>query len=104
MREDGLSSLPDHRPYLAFAGFVAKSQSSLVIKDLIHRLASLSVSVLLTGESGTGKTTIAHVIHGTSQRRESQIVTFSCAALSEEMEAAELFGVARGVGSAAGRH
>ncbi len=98
-----MSGLPDYRPYLAFEGFVTKSLSSLAIKDLIHRLASLPIPVLLTGESGTGKTTIAHVIHSASRRRDSPIVAFSCAALSADMEAAELFGLGRGTGSAAAR-
>ena len=62
----------------------------------IERYARASHHVLLTGERGTGKTTIARQIHDKSTRRKKQFVSLNCATLKEELVEAELFGYEKG--------
>lgn len=66
------------------------------IKKIIRRAALIDSTVLLTGESGTGKTLIAKIIHNLSSRRDSSFVTISCAAIPENLLEAELFGYEKG--------
>ena len=62
----------------------------------IKRLAASPFNVLLTGETGTGKTTIAKEIHHRSARAKKQFLDFNCAALPEHLAEAELFGYKKG--------
>ena len=64
--------------------------------ETIERYARVSHHVLLTGERGTGKTTIARQIHDKSVRRHKQFVSLNCATLKEELVEAELFGYEKG--------
>ncbi len=64
--------------------------------EKIERYARVSHHVLLTGERGTGKTTIARQIHDKSVRRHKQFVSLNCATLKEELVEAELFGYEKG--------
>ena len=64
--------------------------------EKIERYARVSYHVLLTGERGTGKTTIARQIHDKSARRHKQFVSLNCATLKEELVEAELFGYEKG--------
>ena len=64
--------------------------------EKIERYARTGHHVLLTGERGTGKTTIARQIHEKSSRRHKQFVSFNCATLKEELVEAELFGYEKG--------
>jgi DNA-binding NtrC family response regulator len=82
---------------------VAKSASALAVRQKILQLADTKIPILVTGESGTGKTTVAHVVHGISSRRTHPIVSFPCAALHEDIGHSELFGLGKGFGSATGR-
>ena len=52
----------------------------------------MAVSVLITGETGTGKEVIANAIHHTSQRRDGPIVRVQCGAVPDTLLDAELFG------------
>ncbi|MCB1599004.1 MAG: sigma 54-interacting transcriptional regulator [Xanthomonadales bacterium] len=60
------------------------------------RVAGSEIHVLIRGESGTGKELLARHIHALSSRRDAAFVAVNCAAFSEEMLEAELFGVVRG--------
>jgi two-component system NtrC family response regulator len=60
------------------------------------RVAGSEIHVLIRGESGTGKELLARHIHAQSTRRNATFVAVNCAAFSEEMLEAELFGVVRG--------
>lgn len=82
----------------SFAG-ISRQPNNPKIEALnlkIERYARASHHVLLTGERGTGKTTIARRIHDKSTRRKKQFVSLNCATLSEELARAELFGYEKG--------
>ena len=64
--------------------------------DVLEKVAGHDVSVLLRGESGTGKGVLARVLHARSPRRERPFVVVNCPTLSEELLASELFGHVRG--------
>jgi DNA-binding NtrC family response regulator len=64
--------------------------------ELVHTIADTMATVLITGESGTGKTMLAHYIHTHSHRRGGPFVKISCGALSETLLESELFGHVRG--------
>jgi len=85
--------------------------SSMAVKQLlakVDRLSSLKENVLISGESGTGKSTLARYIHQKSENRDGAFVSVSCAALPKDLLEAELFGHEKGaftgaVASRAGR-
>ncbi|HEX6973292.1 MAG TPA: sigma-54 dependent transcriptional regulator [Vicinamibacterales bacterium] len=77
-------------------GLVGKSR---VMRDLFHLLetiAATSSTVLITGETGTGKELAARAIHHSSPRRANRFVAINCSAIPETLLEAELFGHVRG--------
>ena len=66
------------------------------VKNLIEKVADSDLTVLITGENGTGKELIAKEIYRKSDRRKSEFVTISCASLPDEMVERELFGYEKG--------
>ncbi|HLH32156.1 MAG TPA: sigma-54-dependent Fis family transcriptional regulator, partial [Terriglobia bacterium] len=67
------------------------------IRTIIDKTAETSVSVLITGENGTGKELSARAVHYTSARRAKPFVAVNCAALPEPLVESELFGIEKGV-------
>jgi NtrC-family two-component system response regulator AlgB len=64
--------------------------------DLAFKAAATPATILLLGESGTGKTVIARALHERSPQKENAFVTVSCPSLSRELLESELFGHAKG--------
>lgn len=62
------------------------------IRELVEKIASTNVTILLTGEDGTGKSLVARAIHQTSSRFNESFLQFDCAVTSEEFLGIELFG------------
>ena len=74
----------------------AESPAMRRVLSMVERVADCNVPVLITGESGVGKTVLARHIHGTSSRRSRPFLKVDCAALRAEPLEAELFGHERG--------
>ncbi|MEE9402733.1 MAG: sigma-54 dependent transcriptional regulator, partial [Desulfobacteria bacterium] len=79
-----------------FDNIIGKSKPMLAVFDIIQKVAHTKATVLVTGESGSGKELIAKAIHFNSPRRNKPFVAVSCAALSETLLESELFGHERG--------
>jgi transcriptional regulator with GAF, ATPase, and Fis domain len=80
----------------SFSGVIARSQQMVRVLRLVLDLESSEATVLITGESGTGKGLLAHAIHTHSPRRGGRLVEVNCAALPETLLESELFGHVRG--------
>ena len=75
---------------------VFQSQLMQNVVRTIERIAPSDVTVLITGESGSGKEVIADLIHNLSSRSKNKIVKVNCAALPRELIESELFGSVKG--------
>lgn len=64
--------------------------------EQVRAVASLTTTVLVTGETGTGKTRLSRLIHGLSDRRNKPFLALNCGALSESLIDTELFGHVKG--------
>jgi two-component system, NtrC family, response regulator HydG len=76
--------------------FVGRSGAIREVLDIVQRLAPTDAPVLLTGETGTGKSQIAKLLHGQSGRAGGPFVSINCAALPEALLESELFGHTKG--------
>jgi transcriptional regulator with GAF, ATPase, and Fis domain len=77
-------------------GFVGKNQSVQQLCSMVRLVAQRDTTVLITGESGTGKDLIARALHQLSGRRLKPFVVINCAAIPEALLEAELFGFVKG--------
>jgi transcriptional regulator with PAS, ATPase and Fis domain len=75
------------------APLIGRSQAMRSLRERIERVAAVSVTVLIEGESGSGKELVARQIHELSARRRGPFVAVNCAALVETLLEAELFGI-----------
>jgi NtrC-family two-component system response regulator AlgB len=87
------SRLADETPEIDLS---SESPELREVVDALSRAAHSDATVLLRGESGTGKGVLAHALHERSDRRARPFVTVNCPTLSEELLASELFGHAKG--------
>jgi two-component system, NtrC family, response regulator len=77
-------------------GIIGSSPNMKACLNHLAQAASCEMSVLITGETGTGKELFARAIHTNSSRANASFVTVDCAALSEHIVEAELFGAVKG--------
>ncbi|MFO7676291.1 MAG: sigma 54-interacting transcriptional regulator [bacterium] len=76
--------------------FIGRSRAMREVYQVVDQIAETDCTVLLTGETGTGKGVIAQLIHARSERRGRALVTINCGALPEPLLESELFGHVRG--------
>jgi len=79
-----------------FANIIGRSESMLDVFKMIETVARTNSTILLTGESGTGKGLVAQAVHFHSLRREKPMVSLNCGAVPEALLESELFGHMRG--------
>jgi two-component system, NtrC family, response regulator HydG len=79
-----------------FEGVVGSSLLMNKVIDLLKRIAPTNATVLIQGETGTGKELVAQAIHQNSPRKNKAFVALNCAALSENILESELFGHVKG--------
>ncbi len=77
-------------------GFIGESPPMLALKQLIAQVAPEKATVLITGETGTGKELVAKAIHAASQRKNGLFVAINCAAIPADILESELFGHEKG--------
>ena len=77
-------------------GFLTQSPEMLRVLETAERVATTDATILLTGESGTGKSLLARLVHGASPRRDSPLVTVDFGSIHETLLESELFGVRQG--------
>ena len=79
-----------------FSNIIGRSAAMLDVFKMIETVARTNSTILLTGESGTGKGLVAQAIHFHSLRREKPMVSLNCGAMPETLLESELFGHMRG--------
>lgn len=85
-----MGTMPYHRK------FVTQNPQTLQILEMAHNVASTEATVLINGESGTGKTLLAKLIHESSHRASGPFVTVDCTSFQESLLESELFGHKKG--------
>lgn len=88
---------------LQVPGILGRSQAMRHLLETVALVAPAEATVLITGESGTGKGIIARAIHANSSRREKPLVEINCAAIPEALMESELFGHEKGAFTGASR-
>jgi len=90
-----------YRRRLKLPGLVGKSAALAEVFQEIELVARLNVSLMITGETGTGKSLVAQAIHNNSPRDSGPFVALNCAAIPEDLLESELFGARKGSHSTA---
>ena len=88
--------LLSHTAYTPLDGLIANSRNMIELCRSAEKVAPTDATVLLLGETGTGKEVIAHAIHDLSDNREGPFVAINCAAIPENLLESELFGHEKG--------
>ncbi|HTT11444.1 MAG TPA: sigma 54-interacting transcriptional regulator [Burkholderiaceae bacterium] len=91
------------RPKYTFASFIGSSPATAEVKRQARRAAATDSTVLLLGETGTGKELLAHAIHAASSRADKPFIGINLAAVPDTLIEAEFFGVAPGAFTGAER-
>jgi len=79
-----------------FEGIIGKSPAMARLFQLLETVSRTTSTILITGETGTGKEVVARAIHHSSARRQQRFVALNCSAIPETLLEAELFGHVRG--------
>ncbi len=80
----------------SFRNIVGKNEALRKVIEQVKTISNTPASVLITGETGTGKELIAKVIHFLSDRRDNKFISVNCAAIPENLLESELFGYKKG--------
>ena len=75
---------------------LGRSTAMRAVLDLVQRIANMRTTVLITGESGSGKERVARAVHDASERRDKPFLVVNCGALPEALMESELFGHEKG--------
>ncbi|MCP3850833.1 MAG: sigma-54-dependent Fis family transcriptional regulator [Gammaproteobacteria bacterium] len=78
------------------SGMIGDCKEMQVINSLIHKVAPMNTSILILGETGTGKELVARAVHEFSDRNSSALISINCAAIAENLIESELFGYDKG--------
>jgi DNA-binding NtrC family response regulator/tetratricopeptide (TPR) repeat protein len=89
-------ALPALQPDAAVGEVLGTSESVAALRRAVLRAAGAPFNVLIEGESGSGKELVARAIHRLGPRRDRPLCALNCAALTDDLVEAELFGHARG--------
>ena len=76
--------------------FTGKSKAMQNVTNLVNKVAKFDANVLITGESGVGKTMFARMIHANSERKDGEMVEVNCGAIPGNLLESELFGYEKG--------
>jgi DNA-binding NtrC family response regulator len=87
-----------------FDGLIGRSRPMRDLHQLLETVASTTSTILIDGETGTGKELVARAIHHNSPRRQQRFVALNCSAIPETLLEAELFGHVRGAFTGAVGH
>jgi transcriptional regulator with GAF, ATPase, and Fis domain len=79
-----------------FEEIIGQSLALTAVLDNVCRVAATDATVLITGETGTGKELIARAVHSRSQRKDKPLIKINCAALPAGLVESELFGHEKG--------
>ena len=82
--------------FVTYDGILGKHTAIRRVRELIAQVASTSATVLITGETGTGKGLVAAALHAKSERNGRPFIKLTCASLAESILESELFGHERG--------
>jgi two-component system response regulator AtoC len=96
LREENIALQQKLEKRYRFENIVAKSPRMQQVIEVIKVVAKSNATVLITGETGTGKELVARAVHSQSYRRDKPFVAVSCAALPESLLESELFGHEKG--------
>ncbi len=102
--QSGGDTVTRHRGRQPYGALLGRNEQMREVRTLIDRVADTDATVLIAGESGTGKGIVARDIHAASPRRERAFVKVNCAALPSELLESELFGFERGAFTGAVQH
>jgi DNA-binding NtrC family response regulator len=95
-RRDDARPSPPLSPKMRFGDLVGASPAMRRLYPLCERLAASNVSVVIEGETGTGKEELARALHGSGPRAQGPFVVFDCTAVPATLVESELFGHERG--------
>ncbi len=93
---ESIESMEAVQDSLPAASVVGESAAMRELLQTVARVGPKDITVLIRGETGTGKELIASLVHAESNRASAPLVRFNCAAIPAELAEAELFGHARG--------
>src|SRR6185312_12587381 len=95
-RRASAPALPASAPVALLPGMVGRSTHLADLAQLVRMVAPRRTTVLLLGETGTGKEMVAQAVHQASGRQQRPYVVVNCAAIPEALLESELFGYQRG--------